>query len=130
MPSTRDIGRASEALALSWLTKQGYRLLAQNWRHKRYELDLVLESPNADIVFLEVKARQNSRYGRPAEHLTEAQQRRLAIAAQAYLTEYALHDRNARFDVLTVDYTDPSLPEVQHFPDAFFAPQSLDGREP
>lgn len=52
----RPRGLEAEEAALAHYTAQGYVLLARNWRHRRFEVDLILASPNrSTLVAAEVK---------------------------------------------------------------------------
>lgn len=54
------LGRIGEQLALEFLQKRGYRLLARNWRDGHKELDLVMED-DCCLRIIEVRCRSLSR---------------------------------------------------------------------
>lgn len=99
--TTRETGLACEGLACRYLEKKGYQLLARNYRSGRYEIDLVMRDGDT-TVFVEVKARSSTAYGRPAEFVTAGKRSNLKQAAEAYLIENNLYEQPARFDVVEV----------------------------
>ena len=65
----------------------GYRIQARRYRTAGGELDLVAESPDGVLVFIEVKARSGQARTAPLEAVHPGKQRRLALAAAfEYLT--------------------------------------------
>ncbi|HEV8065594.1 MAG TPA: YraN family protein [Acidimicrobiales bacterium] len=107
MPSGRQaLGTRGETLAARWYVEQGYEVVARNWRTRQGELDLVLRR-GAEIVFCEVKARQGTGYGSPAEAVTPHKQRRVRATAVAFLHQWPdksgeAKARSVRFDVACV----------------------------
>jgi putative endonuclease len=95
------VGRAGEAVAAALLRSKGLEILARNWRHGRFELDLVC-ADGETLVFVEVKTRQAEGLAEPADALTTAKRRALAKAAQAWLSAHAAWQRPCRFDVVCV----------------------------
>lgn len=101
-------GAQFERMACQYLQKQGLTLLHQNWLAPNVgELDLVmLETGQAwdVLVFVEVKVRAASGYGRAAETVTKAKQRKLVRAAQQFLQDNPRYaEFECRFDVLLYD---------------------------
>jgi len=52
--NTRQIGSAGEAKAFEWLILQGFKIIAQNYRKRTFEIDLIALKNNV-IHFIEVK---------------------------------------------------------------------------
>ena len=96
-------GRAAEDNALAFLTAQGHRLLARNFRCRQGEIDLVtLES--ATLVFVEVRLRQRSDFGSAADSVTYRKQARIIHAARYFLLRHPAHQhRDCRFDIIAFD---------------------------
>jgi putative endonuclease len=90
----------SEAVARAHLEAQGYRVLAENYRIRDAEIDLVAQEGKI-IVFVEVKQRKSSLYGSAAEAIGPYKLRRLRKAALSYLiTHYGRDDLPLRFDAI------------------------------
>jgi putative endonuclease len=97
-----DSGKHAERRAASWYRLRGYRVLARNAWVGGYELDLVVRRGRR-LVFCEVKAKGGDRFGDPEEMVDPEKQRRLAVAAEAWL---ALHPEArglvVSFDVIAI----------------------------
>jgi len=102
---TVGFGKAAEDLACAELQRLGYAVLARRYRTKVGEIDIVARDGRA-VVFVEVKARTDTRCGHPAEHVTVWKQRRIAAMATDFLSRWKLHGAPCRFDVVAV--TGPS----------------------
>ena len=99
--SLKDLAKIGETLAAEHLKARGYQLLAQNYRYRRGEIDLIAKQDNR-IVFVEVKTRRNLRYGLPQYAVTLQKQRQISKIALAYLQSQNLMDAPCRFDVIAV----------------------------
>ncbi|MGB9859858.1 MAG: YraN family protein [Moorellaceae bacterium] len=97
----RQKGQQGEAAAASFLLKNGYRLLEQNFRCALGEIDVVAED-KGEIVFVEVKARFSHLMGAPQEAVDWRKQKRLHRLAAYYLQRRGLSGRPCRFDVVAV----------------------------
>lgn len=113
-------------MAARYLESKGLVVLERRYRFERAEVDLVCFHPNpggdgGEIVFVEVKTRRGTAFGRPEDAVTEAKQRHLFRAAEAYLHERKLEGALARFDVVAVLVRHGGQPEFRHFENAFWA---------
>ena len=91
--NTRQVGRLCETAVCADLQKRGAQVLVTNYTCREGEY----------IIFVEVKARQSSRFGTPAQAVTRAKQKKLILAAQKYLMETGI-EAAVRFDVAQVFY--------------------------
>jgi putative endonuclease len=81
---------------------RGYRILAMNVWLGGYELDLVVRR-GRKLVFCEVKAKGNDRFGDPLEMVGPEKRRRIRRAAEAWLSANADHaGLEVSFEVLAV----------------------------
>ena len=94
-------GADGEAAAARWYERNGYVVLARNWRCRDGELDIVA-SRGGEVVFCEVKSRASDRFGVPAEAVTPAKQRRIRRLAQRFCAETGERAPELRFDVVSV----------------------------
>lgn len=109
------IGAIAEAAARDYLIGAGWEIVKANLRIAGAEIDIVARHGDL-IAFIEVKARKNARYGRPAAAVTRAKRQRIVRAARAYAAVNGLSDAPMRFDVIEI------LPgEITHIPGAFDA---------
>lgn len=97
----RAVGAAGERAVAAWYAARGYVVVAQNWRVREGELDLVVADA-ATVVFCEVKTRRSAAFGLPAEAVTPTKQQRLRLLARAFLAANPARGRAVRFDVAAV----------------------------
>lgn len=106
-------GLAAEARAGAYLEQLGFAIIAQRVRNKAGEIDLIARIGDL-LVFCEVKVRADLEAA--AWSILPRQQRRIALAAEAWLAERPdLATLNARFDAILVTKEG----RVQHLPGAF-----------
>ncbi|MBY6091640.1 YraN family protein [Maritimibacter alkaliphilus] len=89
-------GAAAEESVLRHYLRGGARLMAQRFRGKRGEIDLVLRDATG-LIFVEVK--QGPDFDRAASRLRPAQMRRIEAAALEYRGRF----RNADFIDMRID---------------------------
>jgi putative endonuclease len=94
-------GRWGEAQVARWYQAHGYEVLAQNWRTREGELDVVASRAGV-VVFCEVKSRSGAGFGLPAEAVTPAKQARLRRTAAQWLAAAEGTWPEVRFDVASV----------------------------
>ena len=104
-------------MARAFLERKGLNVVAANVRTKGGELDLVAKDGNT-LVFVEVKGRSSNKFGRPEEYVDLRKQKRLAGAAEAYLSQMPSAEMPCRFDVVAVDFSE-GAPIMRHIKDAF-----------
>lgn len=113
-------GKFGEDAACVALRKQGYHILARNYRTHFGEIDIIA-SDKGVICFIEVKTRTNIHRGLPAESVHGYKQRQIAKSALAFLQEKKLFDKKARFDVVSVLQSEDNC-DVTIIPHAFELP--------
>ena len=99
--SRLNIAKTGELLALKHLKTRGCKILAQNYRARRGEIDLIVQDGEF-TVFVEVKTRRSLRFGLPQEAVTLQKQRQISKVALAYLQARNLLDAPCRFDVIAI----------------------------
>ncbi|MVW74775.1 YraN family protein [Pseudomonas xionganensis] len=115
--SSQASGQAAEALALRHLQQHGLRLLAQNWRCKVGELDLVMLD-GTTVVFAEVRYRRHSAWGGAVESVDARKREKLARAASHFLQQQPRWAHApCRFDVIAIDAMEP--PRLNWIQNAF-----------
>ena len=102
--SNTSIGRQGEAIAKQFLEAHDYVIREQNWRCTHGEIDLIVQRQDT-IIFVEVKARTTSDFGKPEEAVTLAKQGKLLELAQFYMAEHDLHDVLWHIDVIAIHMT-------------------------
>ena len=115
-------GNRGEEIAIGELTRRGYRIIERNYRCRLGEVD-VIAVKEGTIVFVEVKTRRSDDYGSPEMSVTARKQRQLVKVALSYLQHRNLLDRDARFDVVAVEFGS-AADRVTIIKDAFEVPGS------
>ena len=83
--ATKRLGKSGEDYACRYLQRRGYKIMARNFRCRRYgEIDIVAQK-NGVLYFVEVKTRSSFRYGLPCEAVTAAKQAKIYRCAEYYL---------------------------------------------
>ena len=98
--TTSLLGKWGEALAAETYRKNGYKIVAVNYRTRFGEIDIIAENKNF-IVFIEVKLRKNSNFGEASEFVTYSKQKKLRTTAEIWLSENETK-KQPRFDVAEV----------------------------
>jgi putative endonuclease len=104
MPDQRKkLGDFGERVATAHLVRQGYALVARQWRCAAGEIDLLMRD-GATLVFVEVRTRRGDRAGAAEESVGRGKQARLSVLAYTYLEERGTPaDQLWRIDVVAVD---------------------------
>jgi Holliday junction resolvase-like predicted endonuclease len=76
-------GREAEAAAAEYLKARGYEILAQNWRTRRCEIDIVAKKDRA-VYCVEVKYRQNNFQGLGLDYITPKKLGQMEFAARMW----------------------------------------------
>lgn len=116
--TTIEQGQEGEIQACSYLQQQGLILIERNYRCRSGELDLIMRD-GEHLVFVEVRSRNNSNYGNPAETVTRRKQNRIVRAAAHYLQRQRIN-KPCRFDVVAIS-TAPQTHKLEWIKDAFQA---------
>ncbi len=111
------LGRRGERAAERHLRRNGYRIVARNFRAAGAEIDLV--AIDGDIlVFVEVKTRRSRAAGAPEEAVDERKQTRMRRAAEVFARRYRADEIEMRFDIVAVDASGKRL-EIELLRNAF-----------
>ncbi len=96
-----ESGLRGEESAERALLAKGMTVLSRRYRAEDGEIDLIAQD-GVTIVFVEVKARPQSRAGQGLIAVTPAKQRRICHAAMRYLIETERLGAPVRFDVVEI----------------------------
>lgn len=111
-------GSQGEAYARRHLEQRGYRILEQNWRRRRTEIDLIAMQEDI-LVFVEVKTRQQDYFGGPTGEVNDQQRQRITAAAAAYMEQIG-HDWEIRFDIIGILLHPNGDYKLEHIEDAWW----------
>jgi putative endonuclease len=102
MTRRAETGAAGEAYVAGRLAREGYAILARNWRVPGGELDIVALDDDC-LVFVEVRVRTGQRVQAAEETVDDAKLERIFTAAEAFVEAHpAHHDRFWRVDFVAI----------------------------
>lgn len=110
-------GVQAERWAARYLQQQGLRLVAQNYRCRAGEIDLIMQDGEM-LVFVEVRLRSNPAFGGAAASIDGRKQQRIIKTARHYLATLPGLPP-CRFDALLLE--DPQGLHVRWLKNAFGA---------
>ena len=109
----QNVGRQGENQAVTFLRKQGYKIIEQNFKKPQGDIDIVAIDHDT-LVFIEVKTRYSKAYGLPVESITPWKIRSLIKNAYLYTMLHPKLPKSLRIDVVSVDYIEnPTHPKVE-----------------
>ena len=97
------LGRRGEDLAHRFLRKQGYIIVARNYRLSSgdAEADLIARD-GGDLVIVEVKTRATDDYGPPEQAVNPEKRRHLMRVAREYARKTDTPWEQVRFDIVSI----------------------------
>ena len=101
-------GRRGEDLAHRFLRKQGYTIVARNYRLASgdAEADLIARD-GEDLVIVEVKTRATDEYGPPEQAVNPEKRRHLIRVAREYARKTNTPWEHMRFDIVSIVLREP-----------------------
>ncbi|GAA5120517.1 YraN family protein [Haloechinothrix salitolerans] len=114
----QELGREGEELAARHLERQGFTVLARNWRSRAGELDIIA-SRGTLLIVCEVKTRSGTGFGVPAESVTRTKIARIRRLTQLWQCTYHRPWGQTRFDVISVLFDQDGQAWLQHIEGAF-----------
>ena len=99
--NTQTVGQQGEELVAQSLQKNGYEIVAHNYRQRCGEIDLIVRKKDR-LAFVEVKMRR-SRYFDLMTVITPSKQRKIIATAKHFLTRYPSDSFYCQFDVALVE---------------------------
>ena len=115
--NTVSLGSEGEGLAVEFLKKKNYKILAKNYKTFIGEIDIVAKDGDT-IVFVEVKTRANDAFGLPFEAVNKGKRQKLKNLALLFLKKHP-REAPARFDVISIVQTHDGNKVIEHITDAF-----------
>lgn len=117
MSDKQATGKVGENMAAEFLQKQGFAVIERNYRHRRGEIDLIVQKDHL-LLFVEVKTRTgNSEWGYPEEAVTRKKARQVISCANHYIFKINWQ-KDIRFDIIAIQLGEET--EISWFQDAFY----------
>lgn len=111
------IGEQGEAIAVEYLKQHGYKILNCRYRCRTGEIDIIAKR-RGTIVFVEVKTRHTTTFGRPSEAVNIRKQQKIISTALCYLNQEGEQGAACRFDIMEILLKGSSI-ECNHIVNAF-----------
>ncbi|MGA1861650.1 YraN family protein [Deferribacter thermophilus] len=108
-----NLGKFGENKAAKYLEKQGYQILEKNFKSKYGEIDIIAQKDN-QIIFIEVKTRNNKKFGAGFEAVDNRKIEKIIKTANFFITKNNFLDKLIRFDVISIDKE-----KITHIENAF-----------
>ena len=113
--NNKTTGKSGEDIACLFLQKQGYKILARNFRYSRLaEIDIIARDRD-NLVFVEVKTRTNESCGHPFEAINHKKLEQIFKAGLAYIQTTEEEYKKFRIDIISVLGKDN--PKIEHLKD-------------
>ncbi|MCL2280357.1 ribonuclease HII [Candidatus Saccharibacteria bacterium] len=105
-------GRIAENVAADYLQSHGHQIIAQNWKTKFCEIDIISEHRKI-LYFTEVKYRENIRHGDGLSAITPKKLKSMRFAAEFYLNQNAdlIKNYEIRLSAIALSDNPPSVDE-------------------
>ena len=117
MAEHNDLGKLGEEMAIEYLQKNGYEILATNWVYQKAEIDIIARAGGV-VAVVEVKTRSSGEFGLPQEFVGQKKIRLLLKAVDEYMQVYDMEEE-VRFDIVAVSKNAHGF-EIEHLKDAFY----------
>lgn len=116
MASHNTLGKVGEDLAVEFLLKKGYKIVARNFVFQKAEVDIIARKDNT-LAIIEVKTRSTPDFGNPQEFLKARQIQRLIKAVDYFVTDHEM-EVEVRFDIVAIIKNNLGT-RLEHIEDAF-----------
>jgi len=116
--SPMNLGKRGEDKAAAFLKKKRYRIIQRGFRYAGGEIDIIAFQ-RGSLVFIEVKTRRNTEFGRPEEQVSIKKQKQIKKIAAGFLRQNEFPGLSCRFDVISLVPRDEKNWKIHHFRNAF-----------
>lgn len=100
--SKQDIGQYGEQIAACYLYREKYRIVAQNYRIKRWGEADIIAVYDEQVIVVEVKTRVGTQKTDPTTAIHQSKINALQRCGYAFLNEHPELPDSIRIDVLTI----------------------------
>lgn len=109
-------GHSAEKAVAEWLQKNGYEIIATNFRSKYGEIDIIATQKNI-LCFVEVKTRVSA-FLSIAELVPPAKRKKIIATARYFLAKHRFSEHSYRFDIAYIEGTAKNA-QIRYIPNAF-----------
>lgn len=101
-------GKLAEDYAVKLLSQKGYKIIDRNFHSLFGEIDIIALKQEV-LVFVEVKARWSTKFGKPEEAVTPQKLYKIKKTADYYCLVNSIKDRKMRIDVVAIEIKDRNV---------------------
>lgn len=112
-----ELGKEGERLAVALLKNKQHRILQQNYRYRRGEIDIISQFEN-QLIATEVKTRGTDIFGSPYAAVSKSKQRQIISVMNAFIQQTD-RTEEVRFDVISI-VLGKQKTEIEHIESAFY----------
>jgi putative endonuclease len=116
MTQHNELGKVGEQLAVDYLLKNNYKIVARNYRYLKAEVDIIAKKKNV-LAVVEVKTRSSDYFGNPQDFVNPKKIKLLISAIDNFVVEKNL-DVEVRFDIIAIIKQKNAF-QIEHLKDAF-----------
>ncbi len=113
----KRLGNEGETLATEFLRKQGFTIIAKNYKTRIGEIDIIAKDGDT-IVFVEVKTRSDDSFAAPYESVNTVKRQKMKNVALLFLQKQK-QEMPSRFDIISITFLKGGHPAIHHIRDAF-----------
>ncbi|MCD2258038.1 YraN family protein [Psychroserpens luteolus] len=117
MANHNELGKRGEQLAVNFLLKNKYEILAQNYVFQKAEVDIIAKKGDV-LAVVEVKTRSSKDFGNPQVFLKPKQIQRIIKAVDEFVKSNTL-DVEVRFDIIAIVKNGKQF-DIEHLENAFY----------
>lgn len=110
-------GKLGEGIARDYLIKKGYRIIRQNFQTRFGELDIIAAKDNL-LIFIEVKLKAGTDFGRPEEMITQKKLHQIKNTAEIFLMQEKMLEANFkqyRIDAICITLENNLIKKLNHY---------------
>lgn len=107
-----NLGSLGEDFACNFLTSKGYKIIERNFRSRFGEIDIVA-AKDTKLIFIEVKARRNLKFGCPEEAVTENKIRKISKTAEYYMLLHPDSNKSLGLEVASILFEGDKPKEIK-----------------
>jgi putative endonuclease len=119
MNRKQEIGRYGERIALEFLERHNYRIIATNVKISFKEIDIIA-SIGKKIIFVEVKTRLGSALGDATEAFTGKKVENMKWVISEYISNNKIDEKYVQIDLIAVDIVEvKNRASIKHYKDIY-----------
>ena len=117
----QETGKLGEDEVERYLIKNNYKIIERNFMCGFGEIDIIAKDLNRkEMVFVEVKTRNNKSYGVPAEAVDFYKKKHIIRSAKYFIHINKLQEEYTRIDVIEVYISKDRKYKINHIEQAFY----------